>query len=602
MQSGDVARHLEEEVTRLKMQFRATLEQHELHLEEHKASLEEQHAMNEELRSSSEELETSREELQSLNEELQTVNQELKIKVEEQAQANDDMRNLVNATEIGTIFLDRSMRIKLFTPAVQSIFRFIPADRGRPLADITSALDYPDLGRDVEQVMETLDRVEREVRTRDGRWLLMRANPYRTGDHRIDGVVLTFVEITERKLAADRVRRSEERLRRATEIDNVGVMFFTADGRITDANDAFLRMSGYTRAELESRTLRWEDVAPPEWKPVSRRALEEFRTTGRTTPHERELVHSSGVRAWVLCAATRLDDDEGVEFTVDITDKKLVEEKLETERMRWEEALQEAHNALELRVEERTEQLGAANRSLDAQLQERRRAEEQIRGLLGRIISVQEDERRRIARDLHDHIGQQIVGLRLKLESLEQTPGADPALAARCDEAQNQIARLDRDLDFFTWELRPAALDDLGLVVALANFLNEWSSTFGVAAEFHSAGLEDQRLAFDVETNLYRIAQEALNNIYKHARATSVSLILERRGSQVALIVEDDGQGFDAGAQARRDKGLGLVGMRERAALSGGTVEIESAPGKGTTVFVRVPLVLAQQPSASALD
>ena len=719
MQSGDVARHLEEEVSRLKQQFRATLQQHERHLEEHKASLEEQHAMNEELRSSSEELETSREELQSLNEELQTVNQELKIKVEEQAQANDDMRNLVNATEIGTIFLDRGMRIKLFTPAVQSIFSFIPADHGRPLADITSVLDYPQLGQDVKRVLETLERVDREVQTRDGRWLLMRALPYRTGDDRIGGVVLTFVEITERKLAADRVRRSEERLRRATAIDNVGIMFFKADGRITDANDAFLRMSGYTREELESRQLRWDDIAPAEWKPVSRRALEEFRTAGRTTPHERELVHSSGARVWVLCAATRLDENEGVEFAVDITAKKLAEEQLLqsetrlrlivenvidygiftmhpdgridhwnpgaermfgyaeeeivgrpvsvlftpedraagmdqeelrqaretgrasddrwhlrkngsrffasgmttllrdaqgavlgyvkvsrdlTERKQWEEALQEAHNALELRVEERTEQLAAANRSLDAQLQERRIAEEQIRGLLGRIISVQEDERRRIARDLHDHIGQQIVGLRLKLESLEQTPGADPGLAARCDEAQNHIARLDRDLDFFTWELRPAALDDLGLVVALGNFLNEWSSTFGVAAEFHSVGLEDQRLPFDVETNLYRIVQEALNNVYKHARASSVSLILERRGAQVALIVEDDGQGFDAGALTdRRDKGLGLVGMRERAALAGGTVEIESTPGQGTTVFVRVPYVPAQPHSSSAL-
>ena len=125
--------------------------------------------MNEELRSSAEELETSKEELQSLNEELRTVNQELKVKVEEQAEANDDIQNLINSTEIGTIFLDRSSRIKLFTPRARDVFTLIPADKGRPLSDISSTLSDIDLHDVIEQVLERLERVEREVKTRDGR-------------------------------------------------------------------------------------------------------------------------------------------------------------------------------------------------------------------------------------------------------------------------------------------------------------------------------------------------------------------------------------------------------------------------------------------------
>ena len=138
---------LEEEIRRVKTQLRAAVEQYETQAEELKASNEELQAMNEELRSSAEEIETSKEELQSVNEELQTVNQELKIKIEEQIQANDDIQNLINSTEIGTVFLDRSARIKLFTPRARDVFNLIPADRGRPLSDINSVLVNADLRR-----------------------------------------------------------------------------------------------------------------------------------------------------------------------------------------------------------------------------------------------------------------------------------------------------------------------------------------------------------------------------------------------------------------------------------------------------------------------
>ncbi|HYJ65970.1 MAG TPA: PAS domain S-box protein, partial [Parafilimonas sp.] len=204
---------LEKELTGLKTQLRSSNEQFEIQTEELKASNEELQAMNEELRSAAEELETSKEELQSINEELITVNQELKIKIEEVSQSNNDFQNLINSTNIGTVFLDRYFRVKLFTPASRDIFNLIPADIGRPLSDITSGLEYDDLLTDAENVLQKLQTIEREVSIKEGRTYLMQVSPYRTAEDRISGVVLSFVNITERKKAVEGLRSSEERLR-----------------------------------------------------------------------------------------------------------------------------------------------------------------------------------------------------------------------------------------------------------------------------------------------------------------------------------------------------------------------------------------------------
>src|SRR5262249_9348122 len=175
---------LEEELQRVKGQLRVTVEQYETQAEEAKASNEELQAMNEELRSAAEELETSKEELQSVNEELTTVNQELKIKIEELRLTNNDFQNFINSTDIGTIFLDRSLRVKLFTPRSQDIFNLLDSDVGRPLSDITNRLDDERIHLDVRNVLERLQTVEREVETYEGRYYQMRMLPYRTLEDR----------------------------------------------------------------------------------------------------------------------------------------------------------------------------------------------------------------------------------------------------------------------------------------------------------------------------------------------------------------------------------------------------------------------------------
>jgi len=208
-----LAKQMEEELIRVKIQLRTANEQHDFQAEEMKASNEELQAMNEELRSAAEELETSKEELQSINEELRTVNQELKVKIEETSIASNNLQNIINSTDIGTIFLDRSFRVALYTPAAGGIFNLIPADYGRPLSDITHKLEYKELQRDAESVLDKLNVIEKEVRTIDGNVYLMRLTPYRTDEDRINGIIITFVNITELKLAEEALRSAEEKYR-----------------------------------------------------------------------------------------------------------------------------------------------------------------------------------------------------------------------------------------------------------------------------------------------------------------------------------------------------------------------------------------------------
>jgi PAS domain S-box-containing protein len=207
--------------------------------------------------------------------------------------------------------------------------------------------------------------------------------------------------------------------------------------------------------------------------------------------------------------------------------------------------------------------------------------------LAGRLITVQDDEPRRIARNLHDDLGQQVTGLRLRLDVLASAV-RDEAAAAALARVQAIVGELDRRLHLVAGELRPAALD-LGIVNALEQFVRQWSTTSGVPAAFHASGIEAGTLAPHIETHLYRIAQEALNNAAKHAAASQVTVLLERRADGVVLVVEDDGRGFEFEAARSRGEGLGLVGIRERAQLLGARVEMETAPGRGTSIFVHVP-------------
>ena len=206
-------------------------------------------------------------------------------------------------------------------------------------------------------------------------------------------------------------------------------------------------------------------------------------------------------------------------------------------------------------------------------------------------MTVQEDERRRISRELHDQMGQQLTALMLRLRLAKDAAGEDSPLREQLRWLEGHAALISRDVHRVALELRPTALDDLGLPEALAQYADEWTRRSGVAAELRVNGLGEGRLPPLVETTIYRAVQEAMTNVLKHAGATLVVVSLNRLKDSASVIIEDDGKGFDGEGAMESDSRarLGLIGMRERVAFAGGTLAIESSPGAGTSVLIRIP-------------
>ncbi|PLC54708.1 chemotaxis protein [Pollutimonas nitritireducens] len=324
---------LEQEVQVLAEQLQQTVESSETSTEELKASNEELQAMNEELRSATEELETSKEELQSMNEELTTVNDELKSKVIETVKINDDLQNLISSSDIVTIFVDRNMRIKWFTPKATTLFNLIQADIGRSLMDITHRLEYPRLMADAAHAFDTLRLVEREVHSVDGRSYLARILPYRTAEDRIDGAVVNFVDITELRRAQARLRDSKERIRLLVD-STTEFAFITMDtaGRITDWNHAAELMFGYEASQALGQPS--EIIFTPEDRAsgVPQEELRKAREEGRAAD-ERWHIRKDGSRFYCSGVVHPLLDGKLIGYAKiarDLTNERLQRDEQQT--------------------------------------------------------------------------------------------------------------------------------------------------------------------------------------------------------------------------------------------------------------------------------
>jgi signal transduction histidine kinase len=215
---------------------------------------------------------------------------------------------------------------------------------------------------------------------------------------------------------------------------------------------------------------------------------------------------------------------------------------------------------------------------------------ERMQSLSRRLVEVQENERRQIARELHDEAGQALVSLRFGLRLLERQIDEGGSVSGRVAELVQRTDAVMDGLHRLAADLRPVSLDHLGLEAALRQYSGMAGSELGLVVRFKARGFTGERLPAVVETALYRIAQEAMTNVVRHAHATRVDVFMKRRDDRVVLMVEDDGVGFEPGREWSGAH-IGLVGMRERAEALGGTLTIESAPGQGTTVVVEVPSV-----------
>ncbi len=384
-------------------------------------------------------------------------------------------------------------------------------------------------------------------------------------------------------------QQAEARLRLLLDsVKDYAIVTLDLAGRIETWNAGAREVFGYRVDEVIGQP--FDILFTPEDRAVGTPATElQQALEDGAASDERWLIRKDGSRFFAGGTVSAILDDSGTALGF----VKIARDM--TELRRYGEGLRRIQDNLEERVAQRTGELAAANVSLEAEVVQRRSGEEPMRSLLRRLVTVQEDERRRIARDLHDHLGQQMTALRLNLDSLKAHPESLGDMDVRLETADRIATQLEADVDFLAWQLRPAGIDELGLAATLQRFIGQWSHQHGIDGEFHWSGRERERLGLEVEINLYRIAQEALNNAYKHAQATRVDIILEKRQENVVLIIEDNGTGFDpALASKGLDGGLGLVSMRERASLAGGTLDIESAPGKGTTIFVRIPLAGSQ--------
>jgi len=437
---------------------------------------------------------------------------------------------------------------------------------------------------------------EFRLRHKDGHYIhvLSRGFPVRSPETgRVVRIVGTHLDITEQRRTEEALRESQERLTLAFAGAREGVWDWNIETNSVVYSARWIQMLGYAEDEIEPHISAWERLVHPDDRPIADKANDSVARGEPTYEAEFRLRHKDGRYVHVLSRGfpVRREPDGPVVRIVG-THFDL------TERKQAEEMLRRSHEQLEIRVRERTAELAQANQSLREEMGERERADRARRELLARLGFAQEDERRRIAREMHDQFGEQLTALGHRIASLKSACADRSDLREQVEALEAVAQQLDRDVDHLVWELRPTALDDLGLPAALATHIQNWSTRAGIAVELHTSGLSENRLASQVETTLYRIAQEALTNVAKHSRATHVDVILERRVDQVVLIVEDNGMGFDPGDAGTTRHGLGLSGMQERASLVGATIQVESSAGKGTTILVRMSVAPAQEREA----
>jgi signal transduction histidine kinase len=211
------------------------------------------------------------------------------------------------------------------------------------------------------------------------------------------------------------------------------------------------------------------------------------------------------------------------------------------------------------------------------------------RELLKKVVTAQEEERKRISRELHDELGQQLTSLLVQFRLLENR-GCPAEVKAIYDTQMETVSGMLSGIHDLAVELRPAALDDLGLVPALEQYFKDCPARLGVKVDFAVVGLNGERLPREIETTLYRVIQESLTNVARHARVNQAGVLLKKNGTEIIAIVEDNGVGFDVKETTGHTSRLGIYGIEERVALTGGTLTIESRPGGGTTMYVKIPL------------
>jgi PAS domain S-box-containing protein len=375
-------------------------------------------------------------------------------------------------------------------------------------------------------------------------------------------------------------KKSEEHYRALIERSWDGVLLLTSSGAITYASPSTHRILGHKGDDLiiqNAFALMHPEDSPrimPQFHLLLSRPEE-------TMTAEFRYQHKDGSWRWLESTATNLLENRNVEALV-------INYRDITERKSNEAALRQARDELEQRVSERTAELVAANNSLMEQIAVRKRTEAELQRLSQRLVEVQEQERRAIARELHDEIGQILTGLKMTVELTRRMP-AETANEG-FDRISQQVNDLLAHVRNLSLDLRPAMLDDLGLLPAIFWHIDRYSKQTAVKVNFIHSAIEG-RYAPEIETAIYRIIQEALTNVARHSQVNVVTVLLWSDSETINAQIEDQGVGFDPESVLSSGHSNGLTGMRERAALLSGKLSIESSPGSGMCVTAELPLL-----------
>lgn len=572
-----VLMRLEEELQRTKEQLQETIEHAEISTEELRASNEELQAINEELRSATEELETSKEEAQSINEELFTVNYELKVKVEETGKANDDLKNLIMSTDIATVFVDSAMRIKRYTPRAADIFSIIDTDVGRSLLDLSHKLDYDNLAADVHTTFETLHSVEREIRSHDGHYYIVRLQPYRTTEDRIEGAVMTFFDISGRRHAEEQVRASEARMKLVAE-STMDYAIITTDGggRVISWNHGAERIFGYTEEEMRGNTLDRLFVAEDRELHALDDELRRARDEGRAED-ERWHLRKDGSRLFCSGITTPLGPNAMHGYAKIARDQ--------TDRMRQDHIREGV-----LHVE-----------------QQGRSAAENVAATKDEFLAIMAHELRQPLNmiNVHNELLARLPDMRASALGVRSTGAIRTSVLSQAKIIEDLLDMSRVRTGKMSLSLAP--LDLGGVVQAIAEVARADELEIKPLIKVHGC---DQ--GWMILADAVRIEQVVMNLLSNAIKFTPVhgeiGLSLYRDGDRVRLDVKDTGQGIAPAAQARifemfgqpnsittRAKGglgIGLAVVRELVTLHSGKIEVYSEGiGRGTRFSVSFPLL-----------
>ncbi len=374
--------------------------------------------------------------------------------------------------------------------------------------------------------------------------------------------------------------RASTRFKSLAEADPFGMVIGDLHGELKYVNPEFLKTLGYSEDEMNSGKIRWDNLTPPEYADADARAVGQLRARGRCDVYEKVFLAKDGRRIPILIGASVIDNPEGKQeiaaFVTELTPLKMAEE-----------ALRKANDELEIKVSERTT-------SLEAQIAQRKKMEISLRELSGRLLRTQDEERRHMARELHDNAGQILAALSMNISAIENEAGGGKSkLANLACGAKRLSDDLSREIRTLSYLLHPPLLDEIGLESAIRWYVEGFSerSKIEVALELQKTG---ERLPRELELVLFRVVQEALTNVHRHSGSLTAAVRLAQAGNRVSVEIADRGKGIPIEKQhdlTSAKAGVGVRGMEERVRQFGGTLEIASSE-QGTTVTASLPIVM----------